>query len=79
MNDVIFKIDLPKSSLFKFYFIAVGGELNSTHFDKYAFFSFFEQNFYCAECANIAEFANIAEIFWPKFSGPPVFCISIYS
>jgi hypothetical protein len=32
MNDVIFRIDFPKSSLFNFYLIAFGGLLNFTHF-----------------------------------------------
>jgi hypothetical protein len=29
MNDVIFKIEFPKFTLFNFYLIAFGGELNS--------------------------------------------------
>jgi uncharacterized membrane protein YpjA len=33
INDVIFRIDSPKSSLFNFYLIAFCGVLNSPHFD----------------------------------------------
>jgi hypothetical protein len=32
MNDVIFKIEFPKFTVFKFYLIASGGELTSTYF-----------------------------------------------
>jgi hypothetical protein len=32
MNDVIFSIELPKSTFFKFYLISFGEVFNSTHF-----------------------------------------------
>ena len=32
MNDVNFKIDFPKFSLFNFYLIGFGGVFNFTHF-----------------------------------------------
>jgi hypothetical protein len=86
MNDVIYKIDLRKSSLFNLNLIAFGRVLNSTHFvESYdtsfrtlTRLSFFEQNIYF--CSHIAKCANIAKIFGEKTFGdigPPVYDFTV--